>query len=102
MCRVYYFYLLPFQVEEAANNWNSASTGIGKKIHWRKQFFNISLHWTEKAPFRSAIVIIRSSILVIFVSRTSGTCGVFRHDLSAATLVSYADAHWGRHGGKIA
>jgi len=33
LCRVYYFYLLPFQVEEAANNWNSASTGIGKKIH---------------------------------------------------------------------
>lgn len=24
-------YLLPLQIDEAANNWNSASTGIGKQ-----------------------------------------------------------------------
>ena len=37
-CLVNYLYLLSFQVEEAANNWNSASTGIGKKLIHENDF----------------------------------------------------------------
>jgi len=33
-----------------------------------------------------------------FVSRTSVTCGVLSHDLSTATVTSYASALWARHG----
>jgi len=33
---------LPLQIEEAANNWNSASTGIGKKKMLHEHEFLVS------------------------------------------------------------
>jgi len=42
---------MAFQVEEAASNWNSASTGIGKNIYSRKQSLTSHYIGLKRPPF---------------------------------------------------